>query len=213
MKKAYVFDLDGTLVNSIFDISDSINYLLARRGVPGRTYEEYLTYMGFGIGYTLGRAWPGFLDLPKAEQDAMKEAYVEHNGAHCLDKTLPYDGMAETIRELAAAGALLGIYTNKPEPLGVKISRSLFAPGVFEFVLGGKEGASMKPNPERVLWELERLKLPPGETVFVGDGGVDIETGKNGGMLTCGVLWGFKGREELTGADYLIQEPRQLLAL
>ncbi|GHV78176.1 hypothetical protein AGMMS49942_29970 [Spirochaetia bacterium] len=110
---------------------------------------------------------------------------------------------------------MLGIYTNKPEVLGEKVSGALFKKGAFQFVLGGVEGKTMKPNPERVLKELERLGINPADAVFVGDGDVDIFTGKNAGMIACGVAWGFRGREEVeeAGADVLISHPRELLVL
>ena len=211
MKKAYIFDLDGTLADTIYDIGDSVNHILAGRELPPHTYEEYRSYMGMGIGVTLSRAMPGYDDLPSEEQEALRRAYTLHNEAHCLDKTRPYEGITETLKALASGGAVLGIFTNKPEILGKKIAGELFGDIEFKFILGGVEGKSMKPNPERVLAELEKTGIAPGDAVFVGDGAPDIATGKNGGMISCGVLWGFKGKEELDGADYLITHPRQLL--
>jgi phosphoglycolate phosphatase len=213
MTKAYIFDLDGTLANSIYDIGDSVNYLLSQRGLPSHSYEEYQTYMGMGIGVTLSRAMPGYDDLPPEEQAALRKAYTVHNEAHCLDKTRPYEGIHETLTALAEGGAVLGIFTNKPEVLGQKIAASLFKGIQFSFILGGREGAPMKPDPARVLAELEKLGIAPEDAVFVGDGRPDIATGKNGGMIACGVSWGFKGIEELEGADMIISHPRELLEI
>ncbi|MDR2433599.1 MAG: HAD-IA family hydrolase, partial [Treponema sp.] len=211
VKKAYIFDMDGTLTNSLYDIGDSVNYLLAQRGLPAHTYEEYLTYIGMGIGVLLGKAMPGYDDLPPEEQAALRQGYTVHNEAHCLDKTRPYEGMTETLKALSEGGAVLGIFTNKPEVLGKKIAAALFEGIDFAFVLGGLEGASMKPDPERVLAELKKLNIAPADAVFVGDGRPDIVTGKKGGMTACGVDWGFKGLEELEGADMIISHPRELL--
>jgi phosphoglycolate phosphatase len=211
MRKAYIFDLDGTLADTIYDIGDSVNLILAERGLPPRTYEEYRGYMGMGIGVTLSRAMPGYDDLDETEKAALRKAYTLHNEAHCLDKTRPYEGMSETLKALASGGAVLGIFTNKPEVLGKKIAGELFKEVEFKFILGGVEGKTMKPNPERALAELKKLGITPKDAVFVGDGAPDIATGRNGGMISCGVLWGFKGKEELDGADYLIAHPRQLL--
>ncbi|MDR2049577.1 MAG: HAD family hydrolase [Treponema sp.] len=213
MKKAYVFDLDGTLTNSIYDIGDSVNYLLAQKGLPLHTYEEYRSYMGMGIGVTLSKAMPGYDELPPEEQAALRKAYTVHNELHCLDKTRPYEGITETLAALQNGGAVLGIFTNKPEVLGKKIAAELFKEIDFAFILGGLEGASMKPNPERVLAELARLGVDPADAVFIGDGGPDIATGKNGGMTACGVSWGFKGTEELEGADLIISHPGELLEI
>jgi phosphoglycolate phosphatase len=213
MKKAYIFDMDGTLANSIYDIGDSVNHLLAQRGLPAHTYEEYLTYMGMGIGVTLSRAMPGYDDLPEDEKAALRAAYTAHNAAHCLDKTRPYEGIVETLKALAAGGAVLGIFTNKPDMLGKKIAAFLFEGIDFAFVLGGLEGAPMKPDPSRVLAELGKLGIKPSDAVFVGDGRPDIATGRNGGMTACGVTWGFKGLEELEGADVIISHPKELLEI
>ncbi|MDR2073251.1 MAG: HAD-IA family hydrolase [Spirochaetaceae bacterium] len=211
MKQAYVFDLDGTLTDSICDIGDSVNYLLAQRGLPLHTYEEYRTYMGMGIGVTLRKAMPGYDGLTLEEQAALRGAYTAHNEIHCLDKTRPYAGMSETLRALQERGAILGIFTNKPELLGKKIVAELFKEIQFAFILGSLEGASMKPNPGRVLAELKKLGIEPARTVFVGDSKPDIDTAKNGGMTSCGVSWGFMGPEEVKGADLIVSHPRELL--
>ena len=211
MKKAYIFDLDGTLANSIYDIGDSVNYLLAERGLPLHTYEEYLTYMGMGIGVTLSKAMPGYDDLPEEEKTALRKAYAAHNAEHCLDKTRPYEGMPEAIKALKERGAVLGVFSNKPQPLVTKVSAALFKDAAFAFALGDVEGQPMKPDPSRVLAELEKLGITAAESVFVGDGKPDIVTAKNAGMFACGVSWGFKGLEELTGADLIINHPRELL--
>ena len=211
MKKAYIFDMDGTLVNTIYDISDSVNYVIAQRGFPPHTYEEYLSFMGMGIGGTLTQAMPGYTDLPPEEQAALRKAYTVHNEEHCLDKARPYEGITETLKALEAGGAVLGIFTNKPEVLGKKIANALFEGIHFTFNLGALEGATMKPNPERVLAELDKLGIAAADAVIVGDGQPDIATGKNAGMLTVGVDWGFKGLEELEGADIIISHPRELL--
>jgi phosphoglycolate phosphatase len=211
MKKAYIFDLDGTLANSIYDIGDSVNYLLAQRGLPLHSYEEYLTYMGMGINNTLGRAMPGYDDLPEEEKASLRKAYTVHNEEHCLDKTRPYEGIPETLKALEERGAVLGIFTNKPHPLAVKIAAFLFKDFNFAFVLGDIEGQPMKPDPFRMMAEMERLGISPEDTVFIGDGKPDIATARRAGMFACGVSWGFKGPEELEGADLIINHPRELL--
>ena len=211
MKKAFIFDLDGTLTNSIYDIGDSVNYLLEQRGLPLHSYEEYCTYMGMGIGVTLSRAMPGYDNLPEEEKTALRKAYTIHNQEHCLDKTLPYEGIPETLRTLEVRGTVLGIFTNKPQPLADKIAAYLLKEFNFAFILGDVEGSPMKPDPSRMLVKLETLGINTADTVFVGDGQPDIITAKRAGMLACGVSWGFKGPEEVKGADIIIDYPRQLL--
>jgi phosphoglycolate phosphatase len=211
MKKAFVFDFDGTLVNSIYDLGDSVNSLLLKRGLPARSYDDYLRFVGMGIGATLSKAMPGYDDLPPEEQQKLRNEYTLHNEAHCMDKTKPYEGMVPALGELASRNMILGIFTNKPELLGKKIAAELFKAIDFAFILGNVEGKSLKPDPSRVLEELEKLNIDPSEAVFVGDGEPDIAVGKNGGMTACGVLWGYKGMGELGAADIIISHPRELL--
>ena len=211
MKKAFIFDLDGTLTNSIYDIGDSVNHLLSQRGLPLHSYEEYLTYMGMGIGVTLSRAMPGYDTLPEEEKAMLRKAYTTHNAEHCLDKTLPYEGMPETLKTLEERGMALGIFSNKPQPLVTKIALFLFKGHNFAFMLGDVEGAPMKPDPARMIAELDKLGISAADSVFVGDGKPDMVTAKRAGMFACGVSWGFKGLEELEGADIIIDHPRDLL--
>ena len=213
MKKAFIFDLDGTLANSIYDIGDSVNYLLSQRGLPLHTYEEYQGYMGMGIGVTLSKAMPGYDDLPEEEKAALRKGYTTHNAEHCLDKTRPYEGMPEVLKELENRGMVLGIFSNKPQPLVIKIAAFLYKDINFSFVLGDVEGAPMKPDPARMVAELEKLGISAADSVFVGDGKPDIVTAKRAGMLACGVSWGFKGPEEVEDADLIISHPRELLDL
>ena len=211
MKKAFIFDLDGTLANSIYDIGDSVNFLLAQRGLPLHSYEEYLTYMGMGIGVTLSRAMPGYDALSEEEKASLRKAYAAHNAEHCLDKTRPYEGLPEALEALEERGAVLGIFSNKPQTLVTKIAANLFKDFNFAFALGDVEGQPLKPDPVRMLSELNKLGIKAEDTVFVGDGKPDIVTAKRAGMFSCGVKWGFKGLEELEGADQIISHPRELL--
>ena len=211
MKKAFIFDLDGTLTNSIYDIGDSVNHLLAQRGLPLHSYEEYCSYMGMGIGVTLSRAMPGYDNLPEEEKAALRKAYTTHNQEHCLDKTRPYEGIPEALKTLEERGIVLGIFTNKPQPLAVKIAAFLLKEFNFAFILGDTEGAPMKPDPARMLAELEKLGINAADSVFVGDGKPDVVTAKRAGMFACGVSWGFKGPKEVEGSDIIINHPRELL--
>ena len=213
MKKAFIFDLDGTLANSIYDIGDSVNSLLAQRGFPLHSYDEYRTYMGMGIGVTLGRAMPGYNELPEEEKAALRKAYTAHNAEHCLDKTRPYEGMPEALKELADRGMALGVFSNKPQSLVIKVSSFLYKDLNFAFMLGDVEGQPMKPDPARMLAELEKIGISAADSVFVGDGKPDMVTAKRAGMLACGVSWGFKGIEELEEADIIISHPGELVGL
>ncbi|MCL1928624.1 MAG: HAD family hydrolase [Treponema sp.] len=211
MKKAFIFDLDGTLTNSIYDIGDSVNYLLTQRGLPLHSYDEYQTYMGMGINVTLSKAMPGYDDLPEEEKAALRKAYTAHNEEHCLDKTRPYEGIPDALKALEERGMVMGIFSNKPQPLVTKIATFLFKDFTFAFMLGDVEGAPMKPDPARMLAELEKLGISAADSVFVGDGKPDVVTAKRAGMFACGVSWGFKGPEEVEGADIIVSHPREIL--
>ena len=207
--------MDGTLVNTIYDIADSVNYLLAERGLPLHSYDEYLTYMGMGIGVTLTRAMPeGYYEkMPEEEKALLRKSYAAHNREHCLDKACTYEGMPETLKTLEERGMVLGIFSNKPQILVTKMSTHLFKDHNFAFALGDVEGQSLKPDPARMMAELEKVNIKAEESVFIGDGKPDMVTAKRAGMLACGVSWGFKGLEELEGADLIINHPRELLGI
>ena len=213
MKKAYIFDLDGTLANTIYDIADSMNYLLSERGLPLHSYNEYLGYMGMGLAFTLTRAMPaGYYEkLPEEEKALLRKSYAAHNKEHCLDKACTYDGIPEALKALEKRGMVLGIFSNKPQILVTKMSTHLFKDFNFAFALGDVEGQPMKPDPARMMAELEKLNIKTDVSVFVGDGKSDMVTAKRAGMFACGVSWGFKGLEELEGADLVINHPRELL--
>jgi phosphoglycolate phosphatase len=213
MRQAYFFDLDGTLVNTIYDIADGVNRVICAQGCPPRSYDEYLSFMGEGIHATFGKAMPGYRDLSEAEKLALRREYETHSAAHCLDKSRPYDGIPETLAELRDRGALLGVYTNKSAELSHRVLGAFFPAGTFAFVLGAAEGIPMKPHPARLLAAMGEIGAAAADSVYVGDGAVDIVTGKNAGIRTCGVLWGFKGRGELeaAGADIIINSPADLL--
>ncbi|MDR0598851.1 MAG: HAD-IA family hydrolase [Treponema sp.] len=211
MKKAYVFDMDGTLANTIYDIGDSVNHVLAAGGFPPHTYNEYQDYIGMGVDVLFNRAMPGYRELSPEKQGEIRRVYLALYGERCLDKVQAYEGIPETLAALAERGVILGIFTNKPEAMARAIAAHLFKDRDFAFVLGALEGVPLKPDPARMLAELKKRDVAPGDAVFVGDGRPDIAAGKNGGLFTCGVSWGFKGLEELEGADAIIDHPRELL--
>jgi phosphoglycolate phosphatase len=213
MIKAFIFDLDGTLADTIYDIGDAVNHILAKRGLPPCSYKDYRAYVGEGISKALERAMGGYKEMPPEEQAAVRKEFGAYYSEHCLEKTKPYDGIPTVLAELQKRGMFMGISTNKPDAPAQKIAACLFADPLFSFVHGAVEGLPLKPDAKRVLDELAKAGIKGEETVYVGDGIVDIETAKNGGFTSCGVLWGFKGITEIKTADYVISKPEELLTI
>ena len=211
MYQNVIFDLDGTLLNTIDDLADAGNWVCAQRGWPEHTVEEYKRMVGNGSPKLVER----FAPEQARDQATLKEALAQFSArydAHKEDKTAPYAGLPEVVRMLKEAGVSMYVLTNKADELAGPVVESYY-PGVFSIVQGAIPGYEPKPDPALLQRLMERMGAERGNTLFVGDSNVDIRTAKNGGLTSCGVLWGFRGREELEkeGADQLVEEPQELL--
>jgi phosphoglycolate phosphatase len=209
--KAVIFDLDGTLVNSLEDLADATNYALKLFGQQTYSTEAVKQMVGEGtrtlISRALGNENKGLIEPVLAK---MLEKYVQI----CLNKSLPYKGLQEVVSELAKKKIKLAVLTNKDEKISQKIVSHFFN-GLFQIVKGTIEGVAVKPQPTAVLQVLAQLGVRPEEAIFVGDSKIDVQTAKAAGIKAVGVSWGFRGRGELieAGADAVIEEPNQLLKL
>lgn len=208
--KAVIFDLDGTLVNSLNDLADSVNIVLASYNLPTHDVESYKYRVGNGIRKLMQRS------LPDDKQDLLDEAlekfkavYARHN----MDKTRPYEGITELLEKLCAQNIKLGVCTNKHDEAAKVIIKALFGEDIFDEIIGDKQGLKRKPDPGKVLTMAQNWNLQPQEIAYLGDSGVDMQTAVNAGMLAVGVLWGFRTEAELkeNGADILISSPLELL--
>ncbi len=207
-----IFDLDGTLLNTIDDLADAGNHVCAAHGWPTHTVQEFKRMVGNGIPKLVERfAPPG---LSAREREGALREFSAWYGVHKQDKTAPYAGVPETLRALKAAGLTLAVLSNKAHELAGAVVEHYY-PGVFDAVRGAAGDAPLKPDPALLNRLLETLGAPRESTLFVGDSGVDVLTGKNGGLAVCGVLWGFRGREELerAGADCFAAYPGELAGL
>ncbi len=209
--KAVLFDLDGTLTNTLDDLAASTNYALERFGYPTHEIAKYRYFVGNGARKLVERA------LPEAARtseniDRLLDAFLEHYSVHSLDTTAPYDGVMELIDELRRREMSLGIVTNKPDAAAQEIVADFFGDR-FDFILGQRDGIPTKPAPDMPLYVMRQLGLSPEECLFVGDSGVDILTGAACGAYPVGVLWGFRDEAELreNGAEQVISHPRELL--
>nr|WP_317412915.1 HAD family hydrolase [uncultured Solibaculum sp.] len=209
--KAILFDLDGTLINSLGDLADACNYVLEQNGYPTHPEERYNYFVGNGMDKLIWAILPE--GATEEEFQKVREQYKARYLAHSLDRTHPYEGIAEVLRQLKKQGFLLAVVSNKPDEQSQKVVKALFEPGVFDLVAGNRPGLPVKPDPALPREVLARLDAGPNESYFVGDSGVDMKTALNCGLKGVGVTWGFRTEEELheAGAWRVIHHSKDLL--
>lgn len=198
MYKAVIFDLDGTLVNSLYDLADSVNRALEYYGLPAHPYESYKYFVGNGRAKLIERAM-GQAAADKALLKAVTDYYDNDYILHCLDKTAPYDGIPELLAELISKGIAVNVLSNKPDEFVDMMLMKLFPKIKFTIAWGKKPQFAPKPDPESIYALLSGLKLSKSDCLYVGDSNVDVRTAKNAGLDFCGVLWGFRTAQELSG--------------
>jgi phosphoglycolate phosphatase len=209
MYDCFVFDLDGTLLNTLADLADSTNDVLRRCGYPEHTQEEIRSFVGHGAERLIFQAVPKSATAEEAE--AALEMWKRHYPEQGYPKTKPYDGIAEALRTLRGRGAALGVLSNKFDG-AAKSNIERFLPGCFDAVHGERVGVPRKPNPRALLLMVDELESVPERTVYVGDSPVDMEVANNAGVFALGVAWGFNDVETLrrAGADAIAATPFDL---
>ena len=213
MFRNVIFDLDGTLLNTLDDLGDAGNYACRQMGWPEHPIEAYKYFVGNGIEKLVERFTPEACRTPQ-QLKAAYDIFMPYYNEHKEDKTLPYEGIPELLTRLKGNGVQIAVLTNKAHHLAGPVMERYF-PGVFPFVQGALPGKPTKPDPTLLHELMERMGAGEEDTLFVGDSNVDIRTAKNGGLTGCGVLWGFRGREELLaeGADQLAETADELAEL
>lgn len=213
MIKAVLFDLDGTLVNSLYDLADAMNYCLTKEGFATHDTEKYKYFIGNGIPKLIERALPEAARTPERIEQT-KQKFLSRYSTHCCDKTCLYDGINELLSALGEKGIRAAVITNKAQSMTDIIMKKLFH-NEFVYVLGKRDEFPLKPDPASALFVMEKLSVSAHECLFVGDSGVDMRTAQNAEIKSVGVLWGFREREELleNGARYIIDEPLKLLEI
>ena len=209
-----IFDLDGTLVDTLEDIADAMDRVLAFEGVPGHTYDAYRYLVGHGIRNLVTESLPP----GRRDDETVGRCFarmIADYGAHALVKTHVYDGVPELVRALRAGGVQLAVHSNKSDELTRHVVSALLDPADFVAVNGARADAPLKPDPAVALAIAARFGLPPARVVYLGDSLVDMRTATAAGMFAVGAAWGFRTREELveSGAAAVIDQPRELLAL
>ena len=207
-----IFDLDGTLLNTIDDLADAGNHVCAAHGWPTHTVDEFKRMVGRGIPNLVRRFTPD--GLGEEELAGALAEFSAYYADHKEDKTAPYPGVPALLDALKGAGIRLAVLSNKAHALAGPVVEHYF-PGVFDYVQGALPDAPLKPDPTLLRALMEQTGAKPETTLFVGDSDVDVRTGKNGGLTAAGVLWGFRDRDELkgAGADWIIDGPEQLAAI
>ena len=211
MIKAVLFDLDGTLVNSLTDLADSTNFALEKLGYPTHETEKYKYFVGDGIPMLIKRALPEG-ERTKETQAQCLELFMSRYREHYFDKTDAYDGIKELLLGLKSEGFKIAVISNKAQEMAQKVVSKVFG-DIFDSVAGKREGYKAKPDPALMLEIIGELGVTPESCVLIGDSGMDMAAAVNGKVTGIGVLWGFRTETELrqNGADYIADTPAQIL--
>ena len=210
MYKTYIFDLDGTLLNTLGDLAASTNYALRQYGMPEHTIDDVRRFVGNGVGKLIERAIPEGLANPQYED--VLATFRKHYMLHSLDTTAPYPGIESLLHSLRSHGCNVAVVSNKFYNATVELCRHFFADTV-EVAIGERENIRRKPAPDTVFEAMRQLGVTGEDTVYVGDSDVDVATARNSGIPCISVLWGFRDRDFLSehGATTFIDSPSELL--
>lgn len=205
-----VFDLDGTLLNTLEDLTDSVNHALRESGYPTRTIEEIRTFVGNGVGLLVERSVPA--ETPAEDTTRCLAVFKEHYAHNMRNKTRPYDGVLPLLKALHDRGVKLAIVSNKFDAAVKELRAELFADYI-SVAIGESATVRSKPAPDTAFQALRELNATPETAVYVGDSDVDVQTAHNAGLPCIGVTWGFRDREVLVaaGADCIVDTPEELL--
>ena len=211
--KAVIWDLDGTLLNTLDDLAASTNAALAQNGLPRRTTDEVRCFVGNGVHKLIARAMPQDGDAHPQFQSVL-DAFVAHYGVHSKDQTRPYDDIMDVLDTLAGEGVKLAIVSNKVDFAVKALSRDYFGERMVSAV-GDDPSRSKKPAPDSVWEAMRQMDVTAQEAVYVGDSDVDVITARNAGIPCIAVTWGFRSEESLVaaGAQYVARRPKEILQI
>jgi phosphoglycolate phosphatase len=211
--RAIVFDMDGTLLDTLADIADSVNAVLRRRGFPEHDYAAYRQFVGEGVSELLRRALPPSVNGVEAVVGECSLAMRGEYSARCMDKTRAYPGVAGLLDALQTKRVPMSVLSNKPDDM-IRLLLEKYFPSIsFHAALGAGSSFPKKPDPAAALWISRSLNIPPECFIFLGDSKTDMETATAAGMYPAGALWGFRDAAELLGhgAKVLISRPEELV--
>jgi len=207
-----IFDMDGTILDTLEDLQDSLNYCLAKKGYPLRTYEEVRGFVGNGIRKLIERAVPVGTSVETV--DEIQQMFMPYYEEHCADKTKPYDGIVELLTELKKEGMITAVVSNKAHEAVLELCEQYFA-GLFDIAVGEQKGMAQKPAPDSVYYVLKELGYSKDDAVYIGDSEVDLETAVNSGLTPYIVTWGFRDEMFLRekGAKIIVSSAKELFEL
>lgn len=213
MKKAVIFDLDGTLTNTLKSLWKSTNMALATAGLPPHEIDSYKYFAGNGAKELIRKSLIADGDAELVHFDSVMEAYNRIFEEYCMYEVKPYDGIPELLKALKEKGLHLAVNSNKPQPRTVDVVEEIFGKDTFDLLVGQCEERRRKPAPDGVNYILEQLHLNKEDVLYIGDTCTDMQTGKSAGVFTVGALWGFRDRQELVEnhVDAIIEKPLELL--
>lgn len=214
MIKACIFDLDGTLADTLESMAYVANEIMQKYGLKTLPIDNFRYYSGEGADMLMQRALKDAGDKELIHYEEGRRLYREMFAADPMYKVVPYEGMPETLKELKKRGIRLAVCSNKPHPAAVKVIAQLYGDD-FDMVLGQSDAIRRKPAPDGPLMIAGKFGVRPEECMYVGDTSTDMKTGKAAGMFTVGALWGFRDREELNanGADLVAEHPTDLVKI
>lgn len=213
-KKLVIFDLDGTLVDSVGDLGNACNHALEQMGYPTHTKSAYSLMVGNGVSRLLERALPEDARRQRVVE-AMRRKFMEFYNEHLWDETVPYAGIPELLRDLTDRDIKLAVASNKYQEATSRIVEHFFSDIPWVSVMGHRDNMPLKPDPSIVFSILSEWPTPKSEVLYVGDSGVDMETAYRACVDRVGVSWGFRSRSELVSAhaDYIVSEPDEILGI
>lgn len=212
MRKLVIFDLDGTLLYTLEDLMQSVNFTLDLFGYKKRTLEEITSFVGNGIQHLLKQALPE--DISEDKFEMCFTCFKDHYSEHCCDKTRPYDDIVDVLKVLKNRGLKVGIVSNKFQSAAEEVCEYYFK-DLYDAVLGESETCRRKPAPDGINMMCEKFGVEKDDAIFFGDSEVDIQTGDNAGVYCVSVLWGFRDREFLTqhGAKLFVTHPLDIVEM
>lgn len=215
MYKAYIFDLDGTLTDTLESLTYSVNETLKELDLPGITREQCRDFVGNGARYLLERSLEASGDETLSKIEEAMRVYGRIFKQNCTYKVKPYDGILEMLSTLKAMNMRLAVLSNKPHLQTLDVVSTFFGEEMFEVVQGQQDGVPRKPDPIAALMIAEKFGVDCSECVYVGDSDVDMQTGNAAGMKSIGVTWGFRPKEVLLehGAHHTIDRPEELITI
>lgn len=211
--KACIFDLDGTLTNTLESMTYSVNLTLEEMGLSKITKDQCRLFVGNGARVLMEKSLKVAGDTDASRIEEGMEIYGRIFDQNCTYHVTPYEGIPEMLKALKDKGIHLAVLSNKPDRQTVKVVKAIFGEELFDYAQGQKDGIRRKPEPDGVWYLMEQMHVSKEECLYIGDSEVDAATGRNAGLKTIGVLWGFRDRKtlETAGADDLIDRPDELL--